>query len=140
MFYALLYVCIIVPFCLMDGVWLTAMGNLLYKPTLGDILLPNVNLPPAIAFYLMFPIGILVFGVLPALKAGSVSPALIYGALFGALAYATYDLTNYATLRNWTLLITVADIAWGAIASATAAAASYYAAKFIAPWFGIAAN
>ena len=140
MFYALLYVCIIVPFCLMDGVWLTAMGNLLYKPTLGDILLPNVNLPPAIAFYLMFPIGILVFGVLPALKAGSVSPALIYGALFGALAYATYDLTNYATLRNWTLLITVADIAWGAIASATAAAASYYAAKFIAPWFWIAAN
>ena len=83
---------------------------------------------------------ILVFGVLPALKAGSVSPALIYGALFGALAYATYDLTNYATLRNWTLLITVADIAWGAIASATAAAAAYYGAKFIAPLFGIATN
>lgn len=137
MFYALLYVCILLPFCLMDGVWLTVMGNLLYKPTLGNILLESPYIPPAIAFYLIFPIGILVFGVLPALKAGSVSPALIYGALFGAIAYATYDLTNYATLRNWTLTITLLDIAWGAFASGLAATASYYGAKFIAPWFGI---
>ncbi len=140
MLYSLLYICILVPFCLMDGVWLTVMGKLLYKPTLGNILLDTVNLPPAIAFYLMFPVGILVFAVMPALKAGSVSPALLYGALFGALAYATYDLTNYATLRNWTLLISVADVAWGAFASAIAAAASFYGAKIIAPWFGIATN
>lgn len=137
MLYALLYVCILVPFCLMDGVWLTVMGGLLYKPALGDILLPTPNVPPAIAFYLLYPIGVLVFAALPALKAGSVTPALIYGALFGALAYATYDLTNYATLRNWTLLITVADVAWGAIATATAAAAAYYATRAVGPWFGI---
>lgn len=139
MFYALLYVCILLPFCLMDGVWLTVMGNFLYKSTLGNILLESPNIPPVIAFYLMFPIGILVFGVLPAVKMGSVSPAIVYGALFGALAYATYDLTNFATLRNWTLTITLLDIAWGAIASGIAATASYYAAKFIAPWFGISA-
>ena len=140
MFYALLYVCILLPFCLLDGVWLTVMGNLMYKPTLGDILLPTLNGPPAVAFYLIFGVGILVFAALPAVKAGSVGPALIYGALFGAIAYATYDLTNYATLRNWTLLISVLDIAWGAFASAIAAGASFYAIKTIGPWFGIAAN
>jgi uncharacterized membrane protein len=137
MLYAIAYFASLVPFCLLDAVWLTVMGKALYKPTLGDILLTNVNLPAAIAFYLMFPIGILVFGVLPGLKAGSVSPAIIYGALFGALAYATYDLTNYATLRNWTLLIAVLDIAWGALASATAAAVAYYATKAMSRWLAI---
>jgi uncharacterized membrane protein len=140
MFYALLYVCILLPFCILDGIWLTVMGNLLYKPTLGDILLPSVNAPPAVAFYLIFGVGLLVFAALPAVKAGSVGPALIYGALFGAIAYATYDLTNYATLRNWTLLISVLDITWGAFASAVAAAVAFYATKALGPWFGIAAN
>ncbi len=134
MLYAVAYAAILLPFCLLDAVWLTVMGKALYKPTLGDILLPTVNLPPAIAFYLIYPIGIMVFAVLPALKAGSITPALTYGALFGALAYATYDLTNFATLRNWTLQITLLDIAWGAFASAVAAAASYYAAR----WMGLA--
>jgi uncharacterized membrane protein len=100
-------------------------------------LLPGLNTPPAVAFYLMYPIGILVFATMPALKAGSVSPALIYGALFGALAYATYDLTNYATLRNWTLLISVADIAWGAFASAAAATVGYYVVKIAGPSLGL---
>jgi uncharacterized membrane protein len=134
MLYAVVYAAILVPFCLLDGAWLTIMGKLLYKPTLGDILLPTVNLPPAIVFYLLYPIGVMVFAVLPALKAGSVTPAVLYAALFGALAYATYDLTNFATLRNWTLQISLLDIAWGAFASAVAAAASYYAAR----WVGVA--
>ncbi len=137
MLYAITYVSIIVPFCLLDGVWLTVMGSLLYRPTLGNILLPTLNAPPAAVFYLVYPIGILVFALLPALKAGSVTPALIYAALFGALAYATYDLTNYATLRNWTLLITALDIAWGAFASAVAAAVAYYATRGIGAWLGI---
>lgn len=130
MLYAIAYAAILLPFCLLDAVWLTVMGRLVYKPTLGDILLPTVNLPPAIAFYLIYPIGILIFASLPALKAESVMPALIYGALFGALAYATYDLTNHATLRNWTLQITLMDIAWGAFASAVAAAAAFYAGRW----------
>lgn len=140
MLYALLYVCILLPFCLLDGAWLTVMGNLLYKPTLGDILLPGLNAPPAVVFYLVFVFGILVFAALPALKAGSVGPALIYGALFGGIAYATYDLTNYATLRNWTLLISVLDIGWGAFASAAAASIAFYATRAIAPLLGIPAN
>ena len=134
MLYAIAYAAILVPFCMLDAVWLTVMGKALYKPTLGDILLQNVNLPPEIAFYLIYPIGILVFGVLPALKAGSVTPAILYAALFGALAYATYDLTNYATLRNWTLQITLLDVAWGAFASGVAATVSYYVVR----WTGVA--
>ncbi|MGI8525748.1 MAG: DUF2177 family protein [Pseudolabrys sp.] len=139
MLYAIAYVSILLPFCLLDGGWLSVMGSLLYRPTLSDILLPSLNAPPAIAFYLLYPIGILVFAALPALKAGSVSPALVYGALFGALAYGTYDLTNYATLRNWTLLISVLDIAWGAFASAAAATVSYYATKAVGPWLNLPA-
>jgi uncharacterized membrane protein len=131
MSYVTTYFAILVPFCLLDGVWLTVMGRLLYRPTLGDILLPSVNLAPAVVFYLAYPIGILVFAAVPALKQGSVTPALVYAALFGTLAYATYDLTNYATLRNWTLQISVLDVAWGAFASAAAAAVAFYATKAI---------
>lgn len=138
MIYAVAYLSILLPFGLLDAVWLSLMGPRLYKPTLGDILLANVNVPAAVAFYLIYPIGILVFAVLPALKAGSVAPALLYAALFGALAYATYDLTNQATLRNWTLQLTLADIAWGAIASGAAGAASYYVTRTVGGWLNIA--
>jgi len=137
MLYAIAYVTILVPFAVVDAIWLSVMGSRLYKPTLGDILLPTLNAPPAVVFYLLYPIGILVFATWPALKAGSVSPALLYGALFGAMAYATYDLTNFATVRNWTLLISVVDIAWGAIVTAIAAVASYYATRLIAGWMGV---
>lgn len=137
MYYAIAYAAVLLPFCVLDGGWLTIMGSLVYRPTLGNILLPHLNAPPAIAFYLAYPVGILVFATLPALKGGSISPALIYGALFGALAYATYDLTNFSTLRNWSLLITIIDIAWGATASATAAVVGYYATRTITPWLGV---
>lgn len=138
MTYAVAYLAILLPFGALDAVWLGFMGPRLYKPTLGDILLANVNVPAAISFYLIYPIGILIFATLPALKAGSVAPALLYGALFGALAYATYDLTNQATLRNWTLQLTLADVAWGAVASGLAGAASYYLTRTVGSWLGIA--
>jgi len=138
MIYFIAYFSILLPFGLIDAIWLSLMGPRLYKPTLGDIMLTNVNIPAAVAFYLLYPIGILVFATLPALKAGSVAPALLYAALFGALAYATYDLTNQATLRNWTLQLTLVDVAWGAIASGLAGAASYYLTRSVAGWLGIA--
>jgi uncharacterized membrane protein len=138
MMYAVTYLAILLPFGMLDAVWLSLMGPRLYRPTLGDILLTNVNLPAAIAFYLIYPIGILVFATLPALKAGSVGPALMYGALFGLLAYATYDLTNQATLRNWTLQLTLADMAWGAVASGLAGAASFYITRTVGGWLGTA--
>ena len=129
MHYLVLYAAILVPFVILDGLWLSTMANILYKPTLGDILLPSVKLAPAIVFYLVFPLGLMIFAAPPGFRAGSVVPALMYGAAFGAFAYATYDLTNLATIRNWTLQIAVLDIAWGAFVSAVAAAVGYWVTK-----------
>lgn len=120
--YALAYVASCVLFTAVDITWLTVMGSRLYKQTLGDILLPSVNIAPAIAFYVLYPAGLVYFAIAPSLKSGSATHAFLNGALFGLFAYATYELTNYATLRNWTFQITVVDIAYGAIASGAVAA------------------
>ena len=92
--------------------------------TIADILAPSLRLGPALAFYFIYPVGIVVFGVLPGLRAESVLSAFAMGFLFGAFAYGTYDLTNYATLRTWTLQITMADIVYGALTSGLSAAAA----------------
>jgi uncharacterized membrane protein len=115
------YLSTLVVFVLVDFVWLSTMAARLYRPILGDILAPSVNFVPAIGFYLLYPLGIVVFAILPALKSGGLSSALIYGAMFGFFTYATYDLTNHATLRNWTWQITLLDIAWGSFIAAMAA-------------------
>jgi uncharacterized membrane protein len=115
------YFAALVVFGIVDAIWLSAMGDRLYRPTLGEILLPSPRLAPAIVFYLIFPIGILMFVATPALKTNNLSSALTYGLLFGAIVYATYDLTNFATLRNWTLQLTLFDIAYGAVSTALSA-------------------
>jgi uncharacterized membrane protein len=135
--YGVAYVSALIVFLILDAGWLTFAGAALYKPTLKDILLADVKLAPAIAFYLMYPVGLIVFAIAPTLKAGSALPAIGYAALFGAIAYGTYDLTNYATLRNWTMQITVLDIGWGAFVSAAACAASYFATRAFANWAGL---
>jgi uncharacterized membrane protein len=132
MTYVVAYLAVLIVFGTIDAVWLTTMGPLLYRPALGDILTPALRVAPAIAFYLMYPIGIVVFAVLPGLRAQSPLAAAALASLFGALAYATYDLTNYATLRNWTLPITVVDIGYGALASGIAATVGYFAVRLIA--------
>jgi uncharacterized membrane protein len=121
--YALAYVVSAILFAALDITWLMTMGARLYKQTLGDILLPSVNIAPAIAFYLIYPAGLVFFAIMPAITSGATANALLNGALFGFFAYATYEFTNYATLRNWTLEITVIDIVYGAVASALVAAA-----------------
>jgi uncharacterized membrane protein len=131
MTYVVAYVAVLIVFGTIDAVWLTTMGALLYRPALGDILAPALRVAPAIAFYLLFPIGIVVFAVLPGLRAQAAMLAATLALLFGALAYATYDLTNYATLRNWTLQITVIDIGYGALASSVAATVAYFAVRML---------
>lgn len=126
------YLLALVIFAAVDFVWLSTMGAALYRATLGDLLAPSVRLPPAIAFYLLYPIGIVAFGAVSGLRADSALAALAWGAGFGALAYATYDLTNFATLRVWSLQITLLDIAYGAIASGIAAVAAFYAMRALA--------
>jgi uncharacterized membrane protein len=131
MTYVVAYLAVLIVFGTIDAVWLTTMGPLLYRPALGDILAPALRVAPAIAFYLLYPVGIVVFAVLPGLRAQSPLAAAALALLFGALAYATYDLTNYATLRNWTLQITVIDIGYGALASGIAATVGYFAVRML---------
>ena len=127
--YGAVYLATLAAFVLADMVWLGTMASRLYRPTLGDIALAGVNLPPAFAFYILYPIGLVVFAILPALKGGSIFMALSYGALFGLFTYATYDLTNHATLRNWTLQLTLIDVAWGTALASVAAAVGYLVAS-----------
>ncbi len=124
MTYLVAYVAVLVVFGIIDAAWLNSMGNILYRPTLGDILLTDLRIAPAIVFYLAYPIGVVVFAVMPGLRSNSILVAFLSALLFGAIAYGTYDLTNYATLRNWTLQITVIDICYGALASGIAAIAA----------------
>jgi uncharacterized membrane protein len=133
MIYVTGYIAALIAFGAIDAVWLRVMGPALYRPTLGDILLTDIRLAPAVTFYAIYPVGLLVFAVMPALKSGSTASAVGSGLLFGAIAYATYDLTNFATLRNWTLQITLLDIAYGAAASAFAAFVSFLVVRAISP-------
>lgn len=129
MTYVTAYIAALITFAIVDAAWLYFAGSNLYKPVLGDMLAPEVRLGPATAFYLLFPLGITIFATDPAIKANSVTPALIYGALFGIFTYATYDLTNFATLKNWSLKVTIIDISYGAILCALSAAAAYAVVK-----------
>jgi uncharacterized membrane protein len=131
MTYLIAYVVVLLVFGAIDATWLSTMGPVIYRPALGDILAPSLRVGPAIAFYAMYPIGVVVFAVLPALRLQTPLTGAALAALFGALAYATYDLTNYATLRNWNLQITLLDIIYGAFASGVAATAAYYAVRAI---------
>jgi len=125
MTYVASYAAALIVFVIADMIWLGTMVSRFYRPTLDDVLLPTVNLPPAIVFYLLYPVGLIIFAIVPALKAGSFTTALIHGALFGFFTYATYDLSNFATLRSWTLSLTIVDIAWGTVLGATAASVGY---------------
>jgi len=113
----------------LDAVWLTVMGKALYRPVLGDILLDGFRVAPAIIFYVLYVGAIQVFAVAPAARSGSVLTALVYGALLGFICYATYDLTNHATLKAWTTTLTLVDMAWGTVLTAAASAGGYMIAR-----------
>ena len=115
------YVATLVVFLAIDSVWLTLTGDALYRPVLKDILLDGFRPVPAILFYLIYMAGLLRFAVLPGMASGNAVKTALDGAAFGLTAYATYDLTNQATLKYWTTGLTLADLAWGTILSASAA-------------------
>jgi uncharacterized membrane protein len=126
------YVVALLTFVLVDMAWLGTMAPRFYRPTLGDIAIAGVNLRPAIVFYALYPVGLLIFAAMPALKSGSIATAVVSGALFGFFTYATYDLTNHATLRNWTLQLTLVDVAWGTILAAITSAVTFWVvSKFV---------
>lgn len=114
----------------LDAVWLSWAGPNFYRPRLGEVLADSFRMMPALVFYVAYIAAIVWFAVRPGLSLG-IGAAALNGALLGAICYATYDLTNQATMRTWSTTVTVADIAWGAFATAVAAAAaSFAAAKF----------
>jgi uncharacterized membrane protein len=121
------YLAVAVPFAILDFIWLKLMGQRLYQATLGDVLRPTPNLWPAAIFYLFYPLGVIGFAVLPACERASMPRAMVLGLLFGCFSYATYDLTNHATLRNWSTLLTVADICWGSVLAGCSAGIGYLA-------------
>lgn len=113
-------------FLLVDLVWLGVVARGLYRRHLGHLLADEVNWGAAIVFYLLFVVGILVFAVLPAVERGSAVRAALMGGLFGFFAYATYELTNLATLEGWPPGIVFVDIAWGTVLTAVVALAGYH--------------
>jgi uncharacterized membrane protein len=113
----------------LDAVWLSVSADLLYRPLLGDILLPSFRPVPAILFYVLYVAGIVIFAIKPALVTGHWSAAAGKGALLGFFCYATYDLTNQATLKTWPVTVTIVDMGWGTLLTACVATAGYLAAS-----------
>ncbi len=118
-------------FFAVDMVWLGFLAKGFYRKHLGGFLSDQVNWTAAIVFYFLFIVGIFVFVILPAIEKGSLLRAIGLGAFFGIITYATYDLTNLATLKNWPILIVMVDIAWGAVLTAIVSAAGYGIVKWL---------
>lgn len=126
-----LYLLTVIVFFAIDLVWLTVVARDFYQAQIGPLLKSPANLPVAAGFYLFYIVGILVFAVIPGIEKGVLLEAVWRGALFGALAYGTYDLTNLATLEGYTWQVAVVDITWGTVLTGTVAAASYQIARWI---------
>ena len=120
------YVATLLTFLLLDGIWLGLLMAPTYRERLGSLMLEKPLLLPAAVFYCLYVIGCVVFVVLPAL---SWQRAAKLGALLGLVAYGTYDLTNWATLRDWSVQVSLMDWAWGTVATAVACTVGYLMAK-----------
>jgi len=127
------YAATAVAFFALDFVWLSLAVPRIYKPLLGTLLRDSPNLPVAAGFYLVYVVGLVVFAVLPAVSAGSWLTAIGLGALLGLVAYGTYDFTNLSTIRDWPVMVSVIDLAWGISVSAVSALAGYLVLSWLAP-------
>jgi uncharacterized membrane protein len=119
------YVVSLVTFLALDFAWLGWVARGFYRRQLGHLLSPDVRWVPAIIFYLLFVAAVLVFAVAPAVERGSLGRALLLGGFFGIVTYATYDLTNLATLRGFPTLMVAVDMTWGCILTSVVAAVGY---------------
>jgi uncharacterized membrane protein len=126
--YALAYAATAVIFVGLDFIWLSQMGQTFYRRILGDMAVEGFRLAPAVLFYAIYVLGIVILAIAPAFDAGRWQVALWRGLIFGLCAYATYDLTNQATLRNWSTALTLVDLSWGTFLTAAAATLGYLVA------------
>lgn len=123
-----IYLIATIAFFAIDMLWLGLVARSFYREKLAFIFTGDVRWPAAIVFYLLYIAGILYFAVNPALEAASLQKALINGALFGLMCYATYDLTNMATIQQWPLIVVVVDIIWGIVLTGSVSAITYVVA------------
>ena len=115
-------------FFLIDIVWLVLVAKKFYQEQIGFLMKPDINWFAAIIFYFLFIAGLVVFVISPAVLKHSWVHALLFGALFGLITYATYDLTNLATLKDWPLLVTVVDLIWGTVLASSISVITYFIA------------
>jgi len=118
-------------FFVIDMVWLVLVAKKFYQEQIGFLMKPDINWFAAIIFYLLFIAGLVIFVISPAVEKHSWVHALIFGALFGLITYATYDLTNLATLKDWPLLVTVVDLIWGSVLASSISLITYLIANKI---------
>jgi uncharacterized membrane protein len=127
--YFKLYLATLIAFFAIDMVWIGLVARTFYRNYLGFLLTPTINWFATVLFYLLFILGILVFVIVPGLQENSLKATLLRAVLFGLVTYATYDLTNLATVKNWPVLITVIDMAWGTVLSVLVSYISFMAGK-----------
>ena len=133
MTYLKLYALTTLAFFAIDLVWLGVVASSFYQKHLGPILRPDIVWGAAVAFYALYIAGILVFAVLPGLNAGSLARAVSLGAFFGLVAYATFDLTGMALIREFNWTVVIVDLIWGTVLTASVSAAGYAAGR----WLGV---
>jgi uncharacterized membrane protein len=120
------YLVALITFLTIDGIWLTVVAKNFYSKHLGFLMSKTPNLLAAGIFYLIYILTLVILIINPAIQKGSLMSAILTGALFGLCAYATYDLTNLATIKDWPLIVTIVDLIWGTFVSASVAGISYW--------------
>lgn len=125
------YALTFVVFFIIDMAWLGFIAKDLYKKYLGGFLSEQVNWTAAVVFYLLFIVGVFIFAILPSVEKNSLVSAIVLGALFGFFTYATYDLTNLATLKGWPINIVFIDILWGSVLTSIVSTAGFYIVKYV---------
>jgi len=125
------YLLTFIVFLMIDMLWLGVIAKKIYQKYLSSFLTDNVNWTAAFIFYFIFVVGISIFVIYPSVNKGSVYNTLLMGALFGFFTYATYDLTNLATLKGWPLPIVIIDIVWGSVLSAIVSLSGFYIVKWL---------
>lgn len=118
-------------FFIIDMIWLGLVAKNFYSNQIGFLMKSNVNWLAAIIFYLLFIVGLVFFVINPSLEKGSWVYALLLGALFGLITYATYDLTNLATIKDWPLVVTIVDLIWGMVLASSVSVISFFVASKI---------
>ncbi len=122
MIHVLLYIVTAIVFLALDVVMLKKVMYPLFSSNIGPMMLEDLRMGPAAVFYLFYVVGVVWFVSIPALNVGSIAQAFFAGAVLGALAYGTYEFTNFATLKGWTAQMVMVDVIWGAVLTGTSAA------------------